>query len=94
MRISGFIWLESILDKLWEKHQVELEEVESIFRSGPHYRFVERGFRQNEDVYAAMGQTEAGRYLIVFFILKRDFRALIVSARDMRKSERKRYEQR
>jgi uncharacterized DUF497 family protein len=43
-------------------------------------------------VYAALGQTENGRYLIVFFILKKDGRAIILSARDMTLSERKRYE--
>jgi len=39
-----------------------------------------------------MGQTESGRYLIVFFIYKKDNRALILSARDMTPAERKRYE--
>jgi uncharacterized DUF497 family protein len=39
-----------------------------------------------------MGQTDSGRYLIVFFIHKKDNRALILSARDMTSAERKRYE--
>ncbi len=40
------------------------------------------------------GQTEGGRYLIVFFVYKRDKSALILSAREMTQGERRRYEQR
>lgn len=50
--------------------------------------------RRGEDVYAALGQTEAGRYLIVFFIVKARHHALVLSARDMTQSERRRYERR
>ena len=32
-----------------------------------------------------------GRYLIVFFVYKRNGRALIISARDMTKSERRKF---
>ena len=34
-----------------------------------------RGHRAGEDVYGAFGQTEAGRYLVVFFVYKKDGRA-------------------
>jgi len=60
----------------------------------PYFRFVEKGHHSGENVYAAMGQTNSGRYLIVFFVYKKDRRALILSARDMTHAERKRYEQR
>jgi uncharacterized DUF497 family protein len=42
--------------------------------------------------YSAWGQTDAGRYLIVFFIHKSANTALILSARDMDDKERQRYE--
>jgi uncharacterized protein len=58
----------------------------------PLFRFVEKGHRAGENVYAAMGQTKSGRYLIVFFIYKKDGRIVILSARDMTPAERKRYE--
>ncbi|MBM4030231.1 MAG: BrnT family toxin [Planctomycetes bacterium] len=45
-----------------------------------------------EDVYAALGQTDAGRYVAVFFIHKPGHLALVVSARDMDRKERRRYE--
>lgn len=91
MTIRGLIWLATIVEKLAVKHSVSTEEVEEVFGSGPHFRFVESGFTSGEDVYSALGQTGAGRYLIVFFILKSDRRALVVSARDMTSSERKLY---
>lgn len=42
-------------------------------------------------MYTAMGRTDDGRYLIVFFILKEGHRALIISARDMNRNERRQY---
>ncbi len=45
-----------------------------------------------EDVYYALGRTDAGRYLIVYFIYKLDHRALVVSARGMDLKERRDYE--
>jgi len=56
------------------------------------FRFVEKGYRRGDNVYAALGQTETGRYLVVFFINKPDHRILILTARDMTVTERRRYE--
>jgi uncharacterized protein len=92
MQIDDFVWLPNISEKLAVKHDVDEEEVEEVFFNRPRYRFVEVGHRTGEDVYAASGQTDAGRYLIVFFILKPKNTALIVSARDMDQRERRRYE--
>jgi uncharacterized DUF497 family protein len=47
---------------------------------------------KGENLYAAYGQTGAGRYLIVFFVLKNQTSALPISARDMTHAERKYYE--
>jgi len=92
MRITGIIWLAKIGAKLRWKHQVEQEEVRQIFSNSPKLRFVEKGHRRGENVYSAMAQTDAGRYLMVLFVHKTDSRALILSARDMTRAERKRYE--
>lgn len=70
------------------------DEVREILTHDSHFQFVEKGYRQGEDVYSAMGQSARGRYLIVFFIHKKDARALILSARDMTPAERRRYEKR
>lgn len=94
MKIEGLIWLEEIVDKLWDKHHVDSEEVRQVLDGRPWFRFVETGHRKGENLYAALGQTEAGRYLIVFFVLKTDRRALVISARDMTVAERRHYGQR
>ncbi len=47
-----------------------------------------------EAIYAALGQTEVGRYLVIFFIYKSTREALILSVRDMNKKERRQYERR
>ncbi len=93
MKIEGLIWLDEIVEKLGKKHHVEVYEVEELFGGHPKFRFVERGLREGEDVYAALGRSEAGRHLIAFFIWKVDRRALPISARDMTPGERKRYVQ-
>ena len=92
MFIADVVWLPEIVEKVAIKHRVGPDEVEEIFFNKPKYRFLESGFRVGEDVYTASGQSDSGRHLIVFFIHKRDNRALIISARDMDASERKRYE--
>lgn len=91
MRIEGILWLREVIDKLYSKHQVETYEVEDIFKSKPKIRFVEKGNIEGEDVYLALGQTDAGRYLAVLFIYKQTQEALILSARDMEPKEKKQY---
>lgn len=91
MRIGDIIWLPEVVDKLDWKHQVTPEEVAEVIFGKPKYRKVQKGHVPGEDLYSALGQTEAGRYLIVFFIYKPNREALILSARDMDDSERNRY---
>ena len=92
MQIANVIWLESIVEKLDAKHRVQPGEVLEILEGEPRFRFAEKGYREGENVYAASGQTEAGRYLVVFFVYRRDRQAVIVSARDMTRAERRLYE--
>jgi uncharacterized DUF497 family protein len=91
LRISGIVWLEEVVDKLQRKHGVLSEEVEEVLASRCRMRRIEAGNLQGEDLYAALGRTEAGRYLTVFFVFKSTQQALIVSAREMTRSERARY---
>ena len=91
MKINGIIWLRNVIDKLLWKHKVTTDEVEEVFNGSPRYRFLERGDVEGEDVYSAMGRTEAGRYLIIYFLHKATGEALVITARDMTKKERKFY---
>jgi uncharacterized DUF497 family protein len=91
MKIENLIWLQNIIDKLAFKHQVETGEVEEVFGNRPKIRLVQKGYRRGEDVYMALGRSDAGRYLAVIFIIKEHNNALILSARDMAKKERRQY---
>jgi len=91
MKIEGVIWLRGVVDKLEFKHHVETDEVEEVLSSKPKFRFVEKGRWQDKDVYLALGQTSEGRYLAVLFIYKLTREALVLSARDMARKERRLY---
>ena len=91
MKIDGFIWQEEIVDKLKWKHNLTPDEVEEIFQGKPKFLKKVKGKVEGEDLYNALGQTESGRYLTVFFIYKNSQQALIVTARDMNQKERKYY---
>jgi len=91
LKIKGLLWPAGIIEKLLLKHDVQQFEVREVFEGRRRFRFVEAGDRTGEDLCSALGQTEVGRYLIVFFIYTEGQEALIVSARDMNASERKRY---
>ena len=92
MKINDIIWLEDIVGKIVRKHNVREHEIIEIFQENPSFRLVEKGHRKGENLYAALGLTNSGRYLIVFFVYKTNKSALIVSARDMTKAERRKYE--
>lgn len=91
MEITDLIWLDDVIEKIESKHHVTQAEIEEVFASKPKLNVMRRGRFRGEYVYRALGQTEAERYLTVSFIHKRTGEALILSARDMDKKERKSY---
>lgn len=93
MKIECIVWLEHIVEKIEAKHGVQTFEVDEIFKNNPRVRRIERGKIKGENLYVATGQSDAGRYLAVFFICKKSKTVLIVTARDMDKKERKDYEE-
>ena len=92
MYISDIIWLPHIIDKLAWKHDILPEEVDQVLFGKPHFRKVQKGHISGEDVYAAYGQTDVGRYVIIFFVYKSTREALILSGREMEREERRLYE--
>ena len=92
MRIVDLIWSQQKIDKLAWKHNVTPEEVEEVLFGRPLYRKLQKGHVRGEDLYAAFGTAHADRYLSIFFIYKIDRQAFILSARDMDRKERRRYE--
>jgi uncharacterized DUF497 family protein len=90
--VSKIIWKDQFVEKLETKHGVSVIEAEAVLTAKPHIRKVSRGRVKDENVYAAYGQTEGGRYLVVFYIRKATGALLPISARDMDDAERKYYD--
>ena len=92
MRIDYIVCPENIADKIASKHRMTVREARQVLLSQPRIRFAEKGHMENNDVYAAFGQTLSGRYVVVFFVYKPDTAtAIIISARDMSTKERRAY---
>lgn len=90
--IERIVCPKHIEDKLASKHQVTVGEARQVLLNQPRIRFVENGNIAGEDVCAAFGQTYGGRYLAVFFVFKPAIAtAILISARDMEPTERRRY---
>jgi uncharacterized DUF497 family protein len=92
LKITKIIWLYKYVSKIETKHGVYRDEVREVLLGNPRIHRIGKGKRQkDEHLYAAYGQTAEGRYLVIFFIHKVTQEALIISARDMDRKERKRY---
>jgi len=92
MQLNEVIWKDYFVDKIEVKHGVSTDEVEEVLFSKPHVRRAQKGRVKGEDLYTAYGQTDSGRYLIVFFIRKEGAAALPISARDMTDAEERYYD--
>ena len=91
MIIREVIWLRQFVDKIERKHHVSQAEVDEALAKQPPVRRMRRGAREGEDLYRAIGQTDAGRYLSIFFIYKGRGRALVISARESDSKELRSY---
>ena len=88
---TGFEWDAGNIDKNWERHAVTQGECEQIFFNRPILIAPDPKHSDRERRYAALGQTTAGRLLTLVFTI-RDDQICIISARDMSRRERSRYE--
>jgi uncharacterized DUF497 family protein len=91
MEIVDIMLRNDVLDKLIWKHNISEHELRQVFNNDPKIRFIERGKVSGEHLYVASGKSDAGRFLLIFFIMKKNKGALIVTARDMTEKERRRY---
>lgn len=71
-----------------EKHGVKLEEVEEVFFNFPLVR------KARDERRIAYGQTDAGRYLVVIFVVKDNGVIRPITARDMDQVERRLFKRR
>ena len=85
MKINRVIILRNFIEKIERKHQITANEIRQVFNNYPRFRKLEKCHIINEDVYGAYGQTDAGRYISIFFVYKVNQDALTISARNMNK---------
>jgi uncharacterized DUF497 family protein len=90
--IEGFEWDDGNSLKSEDKHGVTRVEAEQVFITERLLVIGDERHSVAERRYHAFGQTEAGRWLHVSFTM-RGSRVRVISARDMNRKERKRYEQ-
>lgn len=71
MKISGFVRLEEIVQKLIWKHSVETEEVREIFLNSPRVRFIEKDIEKTKMFMRLMVKpTAADTWFVFSFINK------------------------
>ena len=88
---TGFEWDAGNAGKNWERHGVTQGESEEIFFNRPVLVAPDPTHSQVEPRYAALGQTSDGRLLTVVFTIRGTL-IRVISARDMSRRERRRYE--
>ena len=87
MRVERFDWNEGNIEHI-ARHGVLQEEAEEVFDVGPYLRKAEGG------LYAAFGQTDAGRHLVVFFRYRGKGVIRVITARPMTNREKGLYRKR
>lgn len=91
-KLEGFEWDQWNVNKNWEKHKVDYKECEEIFINEPVRIFDDNIHSKSEKRYAALGKTNKGRCLVVFFTIRKK-KIRIISARDQGQKDRKVYEE-
>jgi len=90
--ITGFDWDSGNAEKN-ESHLVPQSESEQIFFNEPLLILSDEKHSQNETRFHALGRTNDNRLLHVTFTLRKDLTEIrVISARDMHKKERAKYE--
>lgn len=93
-RLSGFQWDEGNARKSVDKHGVGQAEAEQVFFNEPLLVVGDVSHSRFEPRVHALGITDTGRRLHVTFTLREEnTRIRVISARDMHRKERARYEQ-
>ena len=93
-RIEGFEWDDGNARKSADKHGVTQAEAEQAFLNEPLIVAEDAPHSRAEARFHALGRTDAGRLLHVTFTLRHGGAKIrVISARDMSRKERTRYEQ-
>jgi uncharacterized DUF497 family protein len=92
-RVEGFDWDEGNSRKSSEKHAVSKAEAEQVFFNDPFLVVADEKHSFSEPRFHALGVTEDRRRLHITFTLRGNGTLIrVISARDMRRKERDRYD--
>jgi uncharacterized protein len=92
--VEGFQWDAGNARKSMDRHGVSQGEAEQIFFNRPLLVLVDERHSRAEPRFLALGATDERRMLHLTFTLRENGRLLrVISARDMHRNERARYEQ-
>ena len=89
-KIEGLDWNEGNIEKNKIKHNVNKEECEEAFLNQPLRIFDDEVHSKLEKRYGALGKTNKGRRLVIFFTVRGN-KIRVISARDQGKKDRKVY---
>ena len=88
----GFDWDDGNVTKNWETHDVSEAECERVFFNRPLIARRDTGHSEGEARFYVLGRTDSGRLLFVAFTIRHD-KVRVISARDMTRAEKQRYQQ-
>lgn len=91
-KIEGFDWDKGNLEKNNVKHSVSKDECEEVFTNEPLRFFDDEVHSKAEKRFGALGKTNKGRYLVIFFTIRNN-NIRVISARNQGKKDRKIYEE-
>jgi uncharacterized DUF497 family protein len=88
----GFNWDDGNVTKNWETHDVSESECEQVFFNRPLIARRDTGHSEIEARFYVLGRTDSSRLLFVAFTIRHD-KVRVISARDMTRAEKQRYQQ-
>lgn len=89
-KLHGFDWDKANINKNKEKHNVEYRECEEIFTNKPLVFIEDKQHSQSENRWGALGKTNKGRQLAVYFTIRNE-KIRIISARDQGRKDKLAY---
>jgi len=84
---EGFDWSKGNAEKNWQSHQVSPAECEQVFFNSPLLTADDKKHSVKEKRWFVLGQTDAGRELLIAFTMRAK-KIRVISARDMHRKER------
>ena len=87
---EGFEWDEGNSNKNWYLHSVTDGECEDVFFNLPLIIASDKKHSEREARFFALGRTDSDRWLFVAFSVRNNL-IRVISARDMTKSEKRKY---